>query len=190
MGDAPDVAVVISFPPAGPPSNPPPPPPTCAPLHLPCLTPLTQPQPAWLEEIQRRNLRFQHQQEEEELAKQEKMDWSSCSEGSTSRSDSGRESPQTGGFGEQHGVEHQHRREYQHGQEHRHGNQHQSACGSAASRLPSETTNDIHMDTEHLVGEATLGLQPGQELRVMRRETEGWVKVRRLNTDESYTTNM
>jgi hypothetical protein len=84
--DAPEVAVVISFPP-GPPSNPPPPPPSYPPPNLPCLAPLTQPQPAWLEEIQR-NLRF-HQQEEE-VGKQplENMDWSS-SEGSTSHSDSG-----------------------------------------------------------------------------------------------------
>ena len=73
----------------------------------------------------------------------------------------GRESPQTGGFGEQHGIEHQHGREYQFGQEH----QHVFATGSVASRLPSETTNGIHIDPEHLVGEATLGLQPGQELR-------------------------
>merc|ERR1712037_659403 len=84
--DAPEVAVVILFPP-GPPSNPPPPPPSYPPPNLPCLAPLTQPQPAWLEEIQR-NLRF-HQQEEE-VGKQplENMDWSS-SEGSTSHSDSG-----------------------------------------------------------------------------------------------------
>merc|ERR1739842_290125 len=96
--DAPEVAVVISFPP-GPPSNPPPPPPSYPPPNLPCLAPLTQPQPAWLEEIQR-NLRFHKQ--EEEVAKQtgEKMDWSS-SEGSASHSDSGRESPQTGAFVEQ-----------------------------------------------------------------------------------------
>ena len=85
--DAPEVAVVISFPP-GPPSNPPPPPPCHPPPNLPCLAPLAQPQPAWLEEIQR-NLRFQ-QQQEEDLGKQElgKKDWS-CSEGSTSISDSG-----------------------------------------------------------------------------------------------------
>jgi hypothetical protein len=165
--DAPEVAVVISFPP-GPPSNPPPPPPSYPPPNLPCLAPLTQPQPAWLEEIQR-NLRF-HQQEEE-VAKQtlEKMDWSS-SVGSASHTDSGSESPQTGAFGDQHAPEF---REHQFGQDNQHG-----------------PRNDIHggsTDTEHLVGEATLGLQPGQELRVMRRENEGWVKVRRLNTDEGYT---
>jgi len=186
--DAPDVAVVISFPP-GPPSNPPPPPPSYPPPNLPCLAPLTQPQPAWLEEIQR-NLRFQQEQEEKVgKQEQEKMDWSSSSEGSTSSSDSGRESPQTEAFGEQHGIElreqYQHVREYQHGQEHQHGNQHQFASGGA-HRLPPERTNGTQSgstDSEHLVGEATLGLQPGQELRVMRREKEGWVKVRRLNTN-------
>merc|ERR1719433_2104423 len=68
--DAPEVAVVINFP-TGPPSNPPPPPPNHPPPNLPCLAPLAQPQPAWLEEIQR-NLRFQQQElKEEELANQE-----------------------------------------------------------------------------------------------------------------------
>jgi len=175
--DAPEVAVVISFPP-GPPSNPPPPPPCHPPPNLPCLAPLAQPQPAWLEEIQR-NLRFQ-QQQEEDLGKQElgKKDWS-CSEGSTSNSDSGRESPHAGGF-----VGHR-----QHGREDQYGQEHQFAF-EAAHRFPLETANGIQSgcteNGEHLVGEATLGLQPGQELRVTRRENEGWVKVRRLNTDERY----
>ena len=104
----------------------------------------------------------------------------------------GRESPQTAAFGDQHGLE----------QNNPHGNQFASGT---AHRLPPGTGNGIHggnIDTEHLVGEATLGLQPGQELRykfkvgkfwvkfllrVMRREKEGWVKVRRLNTDERYS---
>ena len=84
----------------------------------------------------------------------------------------GRESPQTEAFGEQHGIElreqYQHVREYQHGQEHQHGNQHQFASGGA-HRLPPERTNGTQSgstDSEHLVGEATLGLQPGQELRL------------------------
>ena len=81
----------------------------------------------------------------------------------------GRESPQTEAFGDQHGIE---LREYQHGQEygqeHQHGDQHQFASGGA-HRLPPETTNGTRSgstDSEHLVGEATLGLQPGQELRL------------------------
>ena len=74
----------------------------------------------------------------------------------------GRESPQTGAFGDQHAPEF---REHQFGQDNQHGNQFASGT---AHRHPPGTRNDIHggsTDTEHLVGEATLGLQPGQELR-------------------------
>ena len=105
----------------------------------------------------------------------------------------GRESPHAGGF-----VGHR-----QHGREDQYGQEHQFAF-EAAHRFPLETANGIQSgcteNGEHLVGEATLGLQPGQELRwerllmflsqllfrVTRRENEGWVKVRRLNTDERY----
>jgi len=152
--DAPEVAVVINFP-TGPPSNPPPPPPNHPPPNLPCLAPLAQPQPAWLEEIQR-NLRFQQQElKEEELANQESDKESEFSSGC---SDTGVESL--------HGT---------FGREHKYGKQHHLAHG-APPPGPEITTVG-----EHLVGEAaTLGLQPGQELRVLRRETEGWVKLRRL----------
>ena len=71
----------------------------------------------------------------------------------------GRESPQTGAFGDQHAPELREHEDNQHGD--------QFASGTA-HRLPPGRGNGIHggsTDTEHLVGEATLGLQPGQELR-------------------------